>query len=80
MEFPRNDSGTFIARLTTLAMERLRQGSPIGREVLLSFDNNDPERPVIIDTMGEPGRAPSGSGTNGLRDGEIVRCCEARKL
>lgn len=38
-------------RLTSSVQEKLRKGNPVGREVLLSFENNDPLRPIIIDIM-----------------------------
>lgn len=59
-----NDSGDFlvnftgagitpvVARTTTSArVETLRRGNPEGREVLLIFEDSDPRRPIIIDTM-----------------------------
>jgi hypothetical protein len=51
IDYPGNIQGHLTARLTSTAKEKLRQGSPIGREVLLVFENNDPGRPVIIDTL-----------------------------
>ena len=39
------------ARLTSSVQEKLRKGNPEGREVLLGFENNDPLRPIIVDTM-----------------------------
>ena len=88
VEFPGNDSGPLIARPTTGAMDKLRDGSPVGREVLLVFDDNDHERPVIIDTMEQPRRPPSeDEPTEVLIDGKritlegkeeiVLRCGEA---
>jgi len=51
VDYPENTQRCLSARLTTSAREKLRQGSPVGREVLLGFENNDPGRPVIIDTI-----------------------------
>jgi hypothetical protein len=39
------------ARLTSSAKEKLQHALCVGREVLLMFVDDDPERPVIIDTM-----------------------------
>lgn len=51
VDYSGNVQGHLTARLTSSANEKLRQGSPAGREVLLSFEDNDPGRPVIIDTL-----------------------------
>lgn len=51
VDYPGNVQGQLTARLTSSAKEKLRQGSSVGREVLLCFENNDPGRPVIIDTL-----------------------------
>lgn len=51
VEFPENGTGPIPARLTSSANERLRQGPLVGREVLLVFEENDPCRPLIIDTL-----------------------------
>lgn len=51
IDFPGNAQGHLTARLTSSAREKLRQGSPTGRDVLLAFENNDPGCPVIIDTL-----------------------------
>jgi len=39
------------ARLTSSVQEKLRERNPEGLEVLLAFENNDPLRPIIVDTM-----------------------------
>jgi len=39
------------ARATGTVMVNLRASDPVGREVLLAFENSDPGRPIIIDTM-----------------------------
>lgn len=49
--FIENDQWPVAARLTSSAKEKLRQVGSVGREVLLAFENGDPECPVIIDTM-----------------------------
>ena len=51
IDYPGNVQGHLPARLTSSAKEKLRQGSPVGRDVLLAFENNDPGCPVIIDTL-----------------------------
>lgn len=51
IEYPGNVQGHLTARLTSSAKEKLRQVTPVGRDVLLAFDNNDPGCPVIIDTL-----------------------------
>jgi hypothetical protein len=42
------------ARLTSSASERLRQGNSVGCEVLLYFENNNAELPIIVDTLHHP--------------------------
>lgn len=51
VDYPGNLQGHLTARLTSSAKEKFRQGSPVGREVLLGFENNDPSFPIIIDTL-----------------------------
>ena len=51
IDYSGNVQGHLKARLTSSAKEKLRLGSPIGREVLLAFERNDPSCPVIIDTL-----------------------------
>jgi hypothetical protein len=52
VDFAGNVLGPVIARTTSLAKaELLRLGDPAGREILLSFENNDPQYPIIVDTM-----------------------------
>lgn len=51
VNYPENVQGHLPARQTSSAREKLRKGSPVGREVLLGFENSDPGRPVIIDTL-----------------------------
>jgi hypothetical protein len=47
-----NSFGALAARITSsMQANLLRKGNPEGREVLLAFDNNDPQRPIIVDTM-----------------------------
>jgi len=52
VDFPGNSLGTIVARTTSSSNAKLSAvGSPVGREVLLAFDNNDPRRPIIVDAM-----------------------------
>lgn len=51
VDFPKSGLAPVSARLTSTAEEKLRRASPLGRDVLLVFENNDPKRPVIIDTL-----------------------------
>lgn len=51
VDFPDSGLAPVTARLTSTAEEKLRRASPLGRDVLLVFENNDPKRPVIIDTL-----------------------------
>ena len=51
VDFEGNPKGVIPARLTSSAKERLARGDVAGRDVLLIFENGDPERPVIIDTL-----------------------------
>jgi hypothetical protein len=51
VDFPDSGLAPVSARLTSTAQEKLRMTSPLGRDVLLVFENNDPKRPVIIDTL-----------------------------
>jgi|WetSurMetagenome_2_1015567.scaffolds.fasta_scaffold91849_2 hypothetical protein len=52
VDFPGNQSGALVARVTSAAHVAFsRKGNPIGREVLLAFENNDPQNPIIVDAM-----------------------------
>ena len=52
VDFTGDGTMPVVARTTTSARaETLRRGNPEGREVLLIFENSDPRRPIIIDTM-----------------------------
>ena len=52
VDFPDNQQSEVAARLTSSVTTRtLSQSDPVGREVLLVFDNNDPGLPIILDTM-----------------------------
>lgn len=45
-------SGSVAARITTSAKSAiLGKGSPVGREVLVAFTDNDSNSPVVVDTM-----------------------------
>jgi hypothetical protein len=51
VDFLGNSMGPISARLTSSTKEMLQQAPLKDREVLLVFENNDPTRPVIIDTL-----------------------------
>ena len=51
IDFTGNSLGHLTARLTSSAKDKLHRGSPVGRDVLLVFENNDPGSPIIIDTL-----------------------------
>ena len=52
VDFPGNSLGPIIARTTTSSHAKIhRQANPEDSEVLLSFENNDARRPIIVDTM-----------------------------
>jgi hypothetical protein len=52
VDFSGDSTKPVVARTTTSVREEtLRRGNPEGREVLLIFENNDPRRPIIVDTM-----------------------------
>jgi hypothetical protein len=55
VNFTGNISGAMPARLTgSVNLRKLRESDPPGREVLLAFENNDSNLPIIIDTMHSP--------------------------
>lgn len=52
VDFPGNMQGPVPARFTnSIKLKTLSQAASAGQEVLLVFENNDPELPIIIDTM-----------------------------
>jgi len=52
VDFPGNEIGPIAARITTSAkVAIIGKGNPVGRDVLLAFENNDPKQPVIVDTI-----------------------------
>lgn len=52
VDFPGNSLGPVVARITSTARaEALSKGNPAGREVLLVFEKNDPNQPIIVDTL-----------------------------
>jgi hypothetical protein len=52
VDFSGNRRGPLAARFTgSLDLALLREAAATGKEVLLAFENNDPTRPVIIDTL-----------------------------
>jgi len=53
VDFPGNAKRAVVARLTSSTkMDMLRHAASADQEVLLVFENNDPELPIIIDTLG----------------------------
>jgi hypothetical protein len=46
-----NSADITAARLTSSVQGKLAKGNPEGREVLLAFENNNPLRPIIVDTI-----------------------------
>jgi len=52
VDYPENSLGPVAARITSSTKSRISgNGSPVGKEVLLAFENNDPGQPIIVDTM-----------------------------
>ena len=52
VNFSGNQRGPLAARYTgSLVLSLLGEAAESGKEVLLAFENNDPARPVIIDTL-----------------------------
>lgn len=52
VDFSGNRQGSLAARFTgSLDLALLREAAASGKEILLAFENNDPTRPVIIDTL-----------------------------
>ena len=52
VDFTGNIRGPIPARYTrSLQLQLLQQAASSQREVLLVFENNDPEQPIIIDTL-----------------------------
>ncbi len=52
VDFPGNMQGPVPARFTnSIKLKTLNQAASAGQEVLLVFENNDPELPIIIDTI-----------------------------
>ncbi len=52
VDYAGNTQGRVAARFTTsVKLLMLRQAASDGQDVLLVFENNDPLRPVIIDTL-----------------------------
>ena len=55
VNFTGSISGAVPARLTgSVNLRKLRESNPSGQEVLLAFENNDSNLPIIIDTMHSP--------------------------
>ena len=52
VDFPGNSQGRVTARyISSVKLEALRQAASSSQDVLFVFENNDPLRPVIIDTI-----------------------------
>jgi hypothetical protein len=52
VDFADNQQGKIAARFTSsLNLQKLREAALEGREVLLVFENNDPNLPIIINTL-----------------------------
>jgi len=52
VDYTGNSLGPIAARTTSSSNAKLLgKGNSAGREVLLTFDNNDPGYPIIVDTM-----------------------------
>jgi len=52
VDFPGTVNGEVKARFTgSLNLKKLREAAAEGRDVLIVFENSDPELPIIIDTM-----------------------------
>jgi len=52
VDFPGNTQGPISARFTnSMKVETLCQAASASKEVLLAFENNDPELPIIIDIL-----------------------------
>ncbi len=52
VDFPGNALGPVAARFTgSTRITTLRRAATDGREALLLFENNDPNRPIILDVM-----------------------------
>ncbi len=55
VSFPDNLRGALPARLTNSANSKIaRESDPVGLEVLIAFESNDSNFPIIIDTMRLP--------------------------
>jgi hypothetical protein len=52
VDFPENANGKVKARFTgSLNLDKLIAAASEGREILIVFENHDPDLPIIIDTM-----------------------------
>ncbi len=52
VDFPGNDLGPLVARLTASAKAAIgKDADPAGREVVLIFQNGDPGLPIILDVI-----------------------------
>jgi hypothetical protein len=52
VDFPGNAEGPVVARLASaFGLKKLRRAVASGHEVLLAFENNDSELPIVIDSL-----------------------------
>ncbi|HLZ18709.1 MAG TPA: DUF6484 domain-containing protein [Smithellaceae bacterium] len=52
VDYSENNSGPVVARITTSVKKDIQgKENPAGLEVLLAFDGNNPQHPIIVDTM-----------------------------
>ena len=52
VDFPGNNRGAVASRFTkSFDMNTLRKAATAGQGVLIVFENNDPELPIIVDTL-----------------------------
>jgi hypothetical protein len=63
VDYPENVSGPLAAR-TTVALDRTAVPATLGSEVLLAFDGDDAERPIIVGVLERP-ESPTGDGSIG---------------
>ena len=53
VDFPGNMQGPVAAQFTSSAkLDMLRHAAAVDQEILLVFENNDSELPIIVDTLG----------------------------
>ena len=76
IDFPDNTNGVVRARFTSsLELKEIRKAASEGREVLVVFENSDPQLPIIIDTIHsviDEISEPSGSVLEGDRPEDVI--------